>query len=54
MQASVIGIYPLHDIKYLLKFFWGDGTDLQFEVRHKGEKYFLRNTSRMQNIEFVG
>ena len=35
-------------------FFWGDGMDLKLEMGHKGDKYSLKNTSRMQNIEFVG
>ena len=52
MQASVI-YTPLHDKKFLLKFFL-DGSDLKFKIGHKGKKYSLRNTSRMQNIEFVG
>ena len=37
-----------------LKVFFCDGPDLKFEIGHKGEKYSLRTTSRMQNIEFVG
>ena len=53
MQASLIYI-PLHDKKYLLKVFFGDGKNLKLEFGHKGEKYCLRNTSRMQNIEFIG
>ena len=30
------------------------GTVLTFEIWHKVEEYFLRNTSRMQNTDFVG
>ena len=51
MQASVI-YTPLIVNKFILIFF--NGVDLEFENGHKGEKYSLRNTSRMQNIDFVG
>ena len=50
MQASVI--YTPYMIINFLNFFW-DGMDLKFEVGVKGEKYSLRNTSRMINIELV-
>ena len=52
MQASVI-YTPLYDSKFILKVFFWDGTDLKFETGDKGEEHSLRNTSRMQNIEFV-
>ena len=52
MQASVI-FTPLHDNNFLLNFF-GDQTNLKFEIGHKVEEYSLRNTSRIQNNEFVG
>ena len=52
MQASVI-YTPLHANKFLLKVFFWDGADLEFDIEHYGEKYPLRNTSRMRNIEFV-
>ena len=53
MQASVIYV-PLYDNEFLLKVIFWDGTDLKFKVGRKGEKYSLKNTSRMQNNEFVG
>ena len=53
MHASVIYTH-LHDNNFLLKVFLWDGMDLKFEIGHKGGKYSLRNTSRMQNIEFAG
>ena len=30
------------------------GTDLKFEIGHKGEKYSQKNISGMQNIDFFG
>ena len=46
---------PLHDkLIFILSFFFWVGTDLAFEIGHKGGEYSLRNTSRMQNIDFVG
>ena len=39
-------------MNYFWFFFW-DGTDLKFEIGHKGDKYSPRNTSRMQNTELV-
>ena len=44
---------PLYMIKSFFWRFFLDGPDLNFIIGHKGEKYSLRNTSRMQNIEFV-
>ena len=53
MEASII-YTPLYDIKFILKpFFGGGGTNLKLEIVHKGEMCSLRNTSRMQNIDFV-
>ena len=52
MEASVIDT-PINDNNFLLKLFW-EGMYLKFEIVHKSEKYSLRNTSRKQNIEFVG
>ena len=53
IKAGVI-YTPLHDSNSLLRVFFLDGTDLKFDIGHKGEKYSLRNTSRMLNLEFVG
>ena len=53
MQVSV-KYTPLYDSKFLLKVFFWDGTDLKFDIGRKGEKYPLRNTSRMKNLEIVG
>ena len=44
----------LQDNKFLMKFFYWEGTYLKLEFVHKDEKYSFRNTSRKQNIEFVG
>ena len=44
----------LHKNEFIFKLLLGEGTYLKFEIVHKGEKYSLRHTSRMQNIEFVG
>ena len=52
MEASVIYNHS-HDVKLILKFFFSYGAYLKFEIVHKGEKYSLTNTSRMQNFEFV-
>ena len=52
MEACVI-YTNLHDNKFTLKLF-REGMYLKFEIVQKGEKYSLRNISRMQNIEFVG
>ena len=50
MQTSVIHS-PSHENKIILKVsFWG-GTDLKVEIGHKGEKYSMRNTSRVQNCK---
>ena len=51
-EASIINT-PLRYVKLLFKLFF-DGTYLKLEYVHKDDKYSLRNTSRIQNIEFVG
>ena len=57
MDASVV-YTPLHDDRFISKLFLGGGgrevTYLRLEIVHKGEKYPLINTSRMQKIEIVG
>ena len=40
--------------QFYFEVFFCDGTDLKFEVGHKGEKYSIRNTSRIQNTDFFG
>ena len=52
MEPGVINT-PLHDNKFLLKLFC-EGSYLTLEFVYKGEKYSLRNTSRIKNIETVG
>ena len=42
------------DDKFLFNVFFLDETDIEFEIVHKGEKFSLWNTSRIQNTEFVG
>ena len=51
MDASVI-YTSLYDKKHLLKLFLWEGTYLKLEIVHNGETFSLRNTSRMQNVEF--
>ena len=41
----------------IINLFWEkieEGTYLGPEIELKGEKYSYRNTSRMQNIKFIG
>ena len=54
MEVSVIYSPQLDNIMLMKFFFFFEVAYLQFEVVHKGEKYSLRNTSRMQSIESVG
>ena len=44
----------LYDDKLLSKLFFTEGAYLKLENVHRGEIYSLRNTSRMQNTEFLG
>ena len=37
-----------------MKDFFRDGRDLKFQIGHKGERHSLRNSSRMENIDFAG
>ena len=53
MEASV-RYTPIHNNNILLKFVFGEITYLKLEILHNAEKYSVRNTSRMQNIEDVG
>ena len=52
MNASVV-YTTLHDIMFIFKLFL-EGTYPKLEVLHNGKKLTLRNTSHLQNFEFVG
>ena len=51
-NAGQCYMHLLYD-EFILKFFFWDETYLRLEIGHKGEKYSLRNTSRVQNIDLV-
>ena len=50
---EVCVIYKPFNTKFLLKSF-REGINLKLKILHKGEMYSLRNTSRIQDVEFVG
>ena len=52
METSVI-YTKIYVNNFILSFFWEE-TYLKLENSHEDEKYSLTNTSRMQNVEFVG
>ena len=52
-NAGQCYIYPSH-VNNFFKGFFFNGADLKFEIGHNGEKYSLKNTSQVQNTEFVG